>query len=115
MKIAIIGSRDFIDYDVMKKFFLLYTKDLEITQIISGGAKGADSLAERLAREFQISTMIFRADWKTHGRAAGIIRNKDIVENADIVMAFWVGKSPGTKNSIYRAHKLNKKVYIIKF
>jgi len=109
MKIAVIGSRSFNDYDFLKEKLSLYKIDV----MISGGAPGADSLAERYAEENQIKTIIFPADWETHGRAAGPIRNKLIVENCDYLIAFWNGKSRGTKFSIDYARELGKEAVII--
>lgn len=85
----------------------------DITLIISGGARGADAMADRYARDKKIKTMIFLAEWDKYGKGAGFIRNKDIVDNADKVIAFWDMKSPGTKNSIDYATKTNKPVLII--
>jgi len=65
--------------------------------IVSGGARGADTLAENYAKMIGVNTIIFKADWKKYGRAAGMIRNKDIIAQADVVVAFWDGKSKGTK------------------
>ena len=111
MKLAIIGSRGFTDYDLMKSNVDLTTVDL----IISGGAKGADSLAEKLANENQIPIKLFIPNWKTYGYQAGFIRNAYIIEEADKVIAFWDGKSKGTLDSINKAKKLGKHVIIIEY
>lgn len=109
MKVAVIGSRTLKDYEKVKKDL----SGLPITELISGGAIGADSLGERYANEKGIPTKIFLPDWKKHGKAAGFIRNTDIIENADMVVAFWDGQSKGTKDSITKANNLGKKVLII--
>jgi len=109
MKIAVVGSRNFHDYELLKKTLTEY----EITSIVSGGANGADSLGERYADEHNIPTMIFKPDWKRFGRGAGRIRNKTIVENADLVIAFWDGLSKGTQMSIEIAKKVNKPLRIV--
>jgi len=109
MKIAVVGSRKFNDYDFLKEKLNEYQIDV----IVSGGAMGADLLAERYARENQIETLIFPAEWDIHGRSAGPIRNKLIVENCDYLIAFWNGKSRGTKFSIDYAAALGKKAVII--
>lgn len=108
MKYAIIGSRTFNDYDYLKSCL----KDFDISEIISGGAKGADSMAEKYAIENDIKCTIFLPDWKLHGRGAGFMRNKLIIDNSNMVIAFWDGISKGTKNSIDIANKQNKKIYI---
>jgi hypothetical protein len=111
MKVAVIGSRTFNDYELVKETL---TK-LDITLLISGGAKGADSLGERYANENNITTLIFKPDWERHGRGAGMIRNTDIVKNSDIVVAFWDGSSKGTLDSIRKVENLNKGLMIIKY
>jgi len=111
MKVAVIGSRNFNDYELVKETL---TK-LDITLLVSGGAKGADSLGERYANENNITTLIFKPDWERHGRGAGMIRNTDIVKNSDIVVAFWDGSSKGTLDSIRKVEKLNKGLMIIKY
>ena len=83
--------------------------------IISGGAKGADSLARQYANEHAIAIVEYKPEWDKYGRAAGFIRNTDIVNNSDMIIAFWDGKSKGTKHSIGLAHKLNKQVIIIRY
>lgn len=111
MKLAVIGSRSFTDYDQLKTLL----KDHGITEIISGGASGADFLAERFAREHHLKLTVFRPDWDTHGRAAGIIRNRTIVDVADAVVAFWDGASRGTAFTIKYAQAQNKPIEIIQY
>jgi len=110
MKVAVIGSRSFNDYDKMKSIL----DDMEITTIVSGGAIGADSLGAYYAKKHNIPTLIFKPDWDKHGKAAGFIRNKLIINSSDVVVAFWDGESKGTKHSIDIANKLSKEVIIIK-
>lgn len=109
MKLAVIGSRSFNDYKALSECLSRFT---DITAIVSGGAKGADSLAERYAFDNGIETIIFIPDWKRHGRGAGMIRNKAIVSAADVIVAFWDGTSKGTKNSIELAKKAGKRVIV---
>jgi len=100
MNLGIVGSRDFNDYDKLKKEILtLYSID-KIKCIVSGGANGADKLGERFAEEFNLKKRIFYPDWNKYGKRAGFIRNKDIVDNSDKLIAFWDGKSKGTKLTI---------------
>lgn len=114
MKISIIGSRAFNDYDFLKMKILENINVNDITEVVSGGANGADKLGEIFAEEFNIGTNIYLPDWKKYGRGAGFIRNAEIIKNSDFVFAFWDGKSKGTLNSINTAKKLNKKIKIIK-
>jgi hypothetical protein len=107
MKLAVVGSRSFIDYEFLKKMLAFH----ECTQIISGGARGADRLAKQYAAENGISIREFLPDWDTHGKSAGYLRNKQIVEACDELVAFWDGESRGTKYSITLAEEANKPVY----
>lgn len=111
MKLAVIGSRSFSDYGLLKDTLDAYDIDI----IISGGARGADNLAEVYAHQNSIPKRIFLPDWGAYGRAAGMIRNKDIVENCDMLIAFWDGESRGTYNSIQLAEKLGKPAHIVQF
>ena len=109
MKLAVIGSRGFFDYPLL----LERVTEIMPKLIVSGGAKGADLLAEKAAKALNIPTLIFLPDWNLHGRKAGFIRNEDIIKNADVVLAFWDGESKGTKNSIDIAKKLKKKCFVV--
>ena len=111
MRVAVIGSRNFSDYQKVKKVL----DQLEISLIVSGGAKGADTLGYQYALENSIETLIFRAEWDKYGKSAGYIRNVDIIDNSDIVLAFWDGKSKGTLHSINLAKKKGKALLIIKY
>ena len=106
MKVAIIGSRDFNDYDLLVKTL----EELAISLIVSGGAKGADSLAERYAIEHEIETLIFKPDYKLYNRGAPLKRNLQIIDASEFVIAFWDGKSRGTKHAIDYAHSQKKNV-----
>lgn len=109
MNVAIIGSRTFNNYNLLVETL----DDVEIDCIISGGAKGADTLAEQYAKEFSLPIKIFKAEWAKYGKSAGMIRNTTIIENSNIIYAFWDGKSKGTLDSINKAKKLNKNLNII--
>lgn len=101
MKLAIIGSRGFDDFDFMEQEVKRqFTNLIGIDTIVSGGARGADTLGELLADKYSIPKKIFLADWNKHGKKAGYIRNVDIIKNADFVLAFWDGQSRGTKHAI---------------
>ena len=100
MIVAIVGSRDFNDESYMERMVEEAVGIDNIDLIVSGGAKGADSLAEELAVKHDIPTKIYPANWLRYGKSAGMIRNKEIVRAADVVIAFWNGQSPGTKMSI---------------
>lgn len=113
MRIAIIGSRSFDNYEYLKKCLLQYiTKG---SHIISGGASGADSLAQQFAKEHGLPITIYYPDWNNLGKKAGFIRNKTIIENSDLVVAFWDGESKGTKSSIDLAMKEGLGVIVKEF
>ncbi len=113
LKIAVIGGRDFNNYERLSA--VLDQIADKISYIISGGAKGADTLGEKYANDNSIDTLIFKPDWKRYGRGAGSVRNKTIIATCDVVYAFWDGKSKGTKNAIDYANKIGKEVTIIKY
>ncbi len=113
VKLAVVGGRDFSNYTLLKE--TLDQCQYKISCIVSGGAKGADSLGMRYAAENAIETLIFKPDWKQYGRGAGIIRNRTIVDNCDLVYAFWDGSSKGTKNTIDYAIKIEKSVNVISY
>ena len=115
MNIAIIGSRSFTDYEKLKCFIKEKISLENVDFVVSGGAKGADKLGELFADEHGIDKKIFLPDWNKFGKQAGFIRNKDIIENSDVVFAFWNGFSKGTKNSLKLAEKLNKKIYLYEY
>lgn len=116
-RVIIAGCRDFDDYELLKEkcdYFLQDEKKEDVV-IISGHASGADALGERYAQErgFQLET--FPADWKAHGRAAGPIRNARMASAANALIAFWDGKSRGTKNMIETAKNHNLKVVVVRY
>ena len=105
-RIVVAGCRNFTDYEKVKKRLEI---ELEVLGsrlvIVSGGAAGADSLGERFAKEHNLEIERFPADWKKYGKAAGPIRNDQMAQVADMVIAFWDGKSKGTENMLRMANK----------
>lgn len=113
MKIAIIGSRETgnINFEeLLKKHLLIFPTDI----IISGGARGIDTLAAQYARKHGMKLLEFRPDYATFGRGATFVRNRLIVDMADVVLAFWNGTSRGTKYTIEYAKKKYVPVIIIR-
>ena len=112
---AVIGSRNFESKSIVKRVFETHISKF-CKRIISGGAKGADTLAANIADEYGIATHIIRPEWKTkdgkYNPRAGFDRNTDIIEQAEGVWAFWNLYSNGTFDSICTAHKNNKPVWI---
>lgn len=105
MRVIIAGSRSFEDYPKLRRVVNSFHKQFTITQVVSGNARGADSLGEWWAAENNITIRVFPANWSQYGRAAGHIRNEEMAKNADALIAFWDGKSPGTKSMIEKALK----------
>ena len=116
-KVIVAGCRDFADYELLKEKcdFYLQNKKPEIIVIVSGHASGADTLGERYAQERGYETEVYPADWKTNGRAAGPIRNAQMATVADALIAFWDGKSRGTKNMIDTATKRGLQVAVVRY
>ena len=85
----------------------------EIT-IIEGGAKGTDRMAREYAIENNIQYITMEADWDTNGKAAGMIRNRQMGEKATHAILFWDGESPGTRNMINICEELNITLRIVK-
>lgn len=117
MNIAIVGGRDFSDYTLLKESISAYISIYSgiPDNIVSGGAKGADTLAAQFATEMDIPLLVFKPDYQKYGRGATLVRNTQIIENADVVFAFWDGQSKGTKDSITKAKKLQKELHIISY
>lgn len=112
MKTIIAGSRN---YDSYNDFLLSMcgVEDLDVTEVVSGGCRGVDKLGERWARVEGLPVKTFPADWEKHGKAAGPIRNKQMAEYANALIAFWDSKSRGTKSMIDLAKKNGLKVIIV--
>ena len=107
MKIAIIGSRN-LEVKNLEDYLSSGTRE-----IVSGGAKGIDSCAADYADKNGITLTEFLPNYERYGRGAPIVRNKRIVEYADEVLAFWDGKSRGTRSLISYAKKHGKKLYVV--
>lgn len=108
MKVAVIGSRTLTVKDLGK-----YLPD-NTTEIISGGAMGIDSCAREYAHANGIKLTEFLPDYAKYGRSAPLKRNITIIENADIVLAFWDGVSHGTKFVINKCGEMGVKVKVFK-
>jgi YspA, cpYpsA-related SLOG family len=141
--LAVVGSRGFADYQLFSQLLSeqldhirdTYSKTSGVETIVSGGACGADRLAERYAKEYGIRMRVLLPDWKKYGKRAGFLnslgreptcrfnprltearlafRNKEIVEECDVLIAFWDGSSKGTQHSINEAKKQKKPTTVI--
>lgn len=113
MKVIIAGGRDFNDYLLLLQ--AVVKADFDITEVVSGGAKGADALGELFAHDMDIALSCFPANWDKHGRAAGPIRNGEMAQYADALIAMWDGTSSGTRNMINQAKDRGLRVYIERY
>jgi len=121
VKLAIVGSRTFDDFTLMNEIICCHFVDHpldKLTTIISGGARGADAIAKRFALIMSsegIKYQEFPAKWNEFGKSAGFKRNQQIVDACDMVLAFWDGKSKGTKHTIDLAAIAKKPTFIVYF
>lgn len=115
LNVAVIGSRSFDDYGLLSRFIITRILPKRIRCIISGGAKGADSLAKRFAEEYHCDFKVFHAEWRIYGSKAGYLRNHDIIKTCDMCFAFWDGASRGTAHAIQLCEELNKPYWIYYF
>lgn len=106
MKVAVIGSREFTDFDIAP-----YIPE-NTTEIVSGGAVGVDTVAKRYALKNNIKYKEFLPEYQKYGRRAPLVRNDAIIDYSDLVMAFWNGHSKGTKYVINQCQKKCVPLYI---
>ena len=119
---TIAGGRDFDDFFSADEFIKKIFKESGVVKkrdivIISGGAKGADKIAEDFSKKYELKNIIMNANWDLNGKAAGHIRNKEMASKSlefgeRTLIAFWDGKSRGTKNMIENANKMKIDVKI---
>ena len=106
MKVAVIGSRE-LKVNNLEKYL-----PEEVTEIVSGGARGIDTSAREYALKNNIKLKEFLPEYEKYGRAAPLKRNMQIIDYADMVLAFWDGKSRGTKFVIDNCKRIGKRVKI---
>lgn len=117
-KTIIAGGRDFMDYNLLKEKTNKILQEKKVTHkivIISGCARGADTLGLRYASENAFDVEEYPADWDKYGKKAGYVRNVEMAENADSLIAFWDGKSKGTKHMIDIATERNLPIRVIRY
>lgn len=115
MKLIIAGSRDFTDFEYLNAHMNFAVPPwYKIEEIVSGGARGADTLGEQFAQLNNIPLKVFSADWKRHGNKAGPMRNSEMGIYADGLVAFWDGKSTGTKHMIEYMKHWNKWACVVR-
>lgn len=115
----IVGSRTFTDYELFSRKVDYLLQNYKDIVIVSGGAKGADTLAKKYAKERKYKYIEFPADWNTYGKSAGYIRNEQMHKflfehNPRGCIAFWDGKSKGTKHNFGLVKKYNTPIKIVR-
>lgn len=119
MRILVFGSRTFTDSAAMERHLRAFEhlKDFTTITVIDGAAKGADSIAHAVAGKLGYGTRRFPADWSAHGRSAGAIRNQQMIDEGQphFAIAFWDGKSPGTRDMKNRLLYLGIPLEVIYF
>lgn len=110
MKVIIAGRRDINDYSLVIK--AVEHSSYKITEVVSGGATGVDTLGEQWAKANNVSIKQMKADWNRNGKAAGPIRNSQMADYADAAIVIWDGQSPGSKNMIENMLRKKKPVFI---
>lgn len=118
--VVVFGSRTYRDYELLCAKLDLYTADLGKIVVVHGVASGADTLAEKWAFARGHNVLRFHADWDAHGKAAGPIRNQEMIDHVLTVpdrfaVAFWDGKSAGTEDTITRCRKHGIPLKVIRF
>ena len=117
-KVIIAGGRDFVDYNLLREKVNNILIDKRLTHkivIVSGCARGADTLGMRYASENILDVDEYPADWDKYGKKAGYMRNVEMAENADALIAFWDGKSKGTRHMIDIATERNLPIRVIRY
>lgn len=114
MKLIVSGSRSIADYETVKNAIdNLVNQGISITAIIEGTSRGVDRLASRYAQVHDIENIRVPADWKTYHKAAGPIRNRNMLEMGDALLALWDGASRGTMNMIKAATRKGIPVTVV--
>lgn len=117
MRLGVVGSREFNDYRVLEESLEVILQLYPVTTIVSGGARGADSLAEDFAEEYGLQKIVHLPNTELYYPfvRAAMERNIQIVRDSDIVVAFWDGKSTGTKHTINVCKALKKECIVIPY
>ena len=119
-RVIIAGGRDFDDYEYMSTKLNELFKDQNMfnnkaIKVISGMAKGADTLGIRYADEHKLTKILFPANWKVYPRIGGFLRNYDMLSIATHLITFWDGESSGTKHMIEIAQMKGIPVWVFEY
>ena len=107
MKVAVIGSRSITSYPLEEVI------PPETTEIISGGARGVDTLAREYAQAHSIPLTEIRPDYTRYGKGAPLRRNEEIIARAELVIALWDGQSTGTAYVVNQCKKIGKPFILV--
>jgi hypothetical protein len=111
-RVIIAGGRDFSNFRLLCKVCMHMLKNKINVEIVSGAANGADKLGEKFAKFMGYEVKQFPANWDVYGKRAGLVRNEEMAQYADSLIAFWDESSKGTKHMIDLAEKRNLKVKV---
>lgn len=110
MRTIIAGSRNIKDYGLVES--AIQAAPWNVTTVICGCAKGVDTVGAAWAGQNDVPVEFFPAQWATHGRSAGMIRNQQMARAAEALIAIWDGNSPGTGHMIETARQMNLAVHV---
>lgn len=118
-RVIVCGGRNFGDKNLCFEMLNLYLGKYKNPEIVSGNTKGADSFGEEYAKEHGLKVTVFKPNWKQYGRAAGPIRNREMLlyalEESAVIIAFWDGQSKGTMNMIDQARKAGAIIHVVNY
>lgn len=117
-KVIIAGSRGFSNYKLLREQCNKFLREKRKTSniiVVSGNARGADTLGEKYAQDEGFTLEIYQAQWKKFGKRAGYRRNEQMAEVADALIAFWDGSSKGTKHMIDIMNEKNLLVRVVEY
>ena len=115
MKVIIAGGRDYNNYAFLAQTMDDFVNENNVEEVVCGCAAGADSLGAKWAKERGIPVKEFPAEWDVFGKKAGILRNHDMGNYADFLVAFWDGQSAGTRDMISYMKQIGKHGTVIKY
>lgn len=120
-KLIVAGGRDFDDYKTLStklnniRSIIIGDDIADDLEIVCGKARGADSLGEKWAKANHVGIKYFPADWDKYKKSAGYLRNKQMAEYGDALIACWDGKSKGTKHMINLAKEYDISIMLLKY
>jgi hypothetical protein len=110
LKVIIAGSRSITDYETVAQ--AIKESGFSVSEVVSGLAVGPDTFGKWWAEEQGVPIIEFPAEWKIYGKRAGYLRNEEMAQYADALVAVWDGKSPGTKHMIDIARRAGLEVFV---